>query len=182
LRTTALGAIGALILTAAAAPAVAGGYYDIGPQPGYAPPCPPPRPPCRRDCIPAPPPQWREAPPPGWGGPPPPDEGYAPAGYDGDYGDVGGYVGSGEVIEGGPGFGIDYYGGFDRFDHGRRRFDEREREHQRGWSYESQHTSEHAQTSAHVSEQAHISEQTHVQARTYVHASGGWHGGGWGRR
>jgi hypothetical protein len=189
LRTTAFGAIGALILTAAAAPAFAGGYYDIGgAPPGYAPPCPPPRPPCppcpcAQGCVPAPP-EWGEAPPPGWGGPPPEDEGFAPAGFfvEGS----GGYVGGGEVIEGGPAIGIDVFG---RFDHGRGFYGNRQHSNQRVWQYESERASEHAQSSAHVSS------QTQVQSATYVHVSGssgasgwtrgggGWmRGGGWSRR
>jgi len=185
----AYGAIGALILAAAAAPAVAGGYYDIGgPPPGYgAAPCPPPPPPpcpCRQRFGPPPAPEWGEAPPPGWGGPPPPeDEGFAPADvYEGSEGYVGGgyvgggYGGSGEVIEGGPGFGIGFYGGYGGFDHGRRFYGEREHMNQRVWRYGAERASEHAQGSVRVSEQAH------VQARSYVHVGGGWRGGGWGRR
>jgi hypothetical protein len=178
LRTTAFGAIGALILAAAAGPALAGGYYDIGgPPPGYAPPCPPPRPPCppcpcTQRCVPAPP-EWGEAPPPGWGGPPPPeDEGFAPAGF--FVGNSGGYVGGGEVIDGGPGIGIV----FGHFDHGRGFYDDRQ--HSSVSQYEAERASEHAQTSAHVSSQ--------VQVGTYVHVGGssgasGWaRGGGWSRR
>lgn len=193
MRTAAFGAIGALILGMVAAPAMAGGYYDAGPPPGYGPP------PCHRGCPPPcpPPRRWREGPPemgppPEWNGPPPAaynegyDDGYngfAPAEvFEGGVGDDEGFVDDGGA--GGVGI-IDFAGrGRDfRRDHDRDRFFDHDRAMQREHQSESQqmHSYERQSVSEHAYAQASAQASAHAQARVYSRMSrsyGGSRGGG----
>ena len=195
MRTAAFGAIGALILGMVAAPAMAGGYYDAGPPPGYGPP------PCHRGCPPPcpPPRRWREGPPergppPEWNGPPPAaynegyDDGYngfAPAEvFEGGVGDDEGFVDDGGA--GGVGI-IDFAGrGRDfRRDHDRDRdrFFDHDRAMQREHQSVSQqmHSYERQSVSVHAYAQASAQASAHAQARVYSRMSrsyGGSRGGG----
>lgn len=134
MKNSAVGALGALLLATTAAPALAGGYYDAGPQtPGWrgdCPPqtCPPPGPPSEiyEGVPPAPdqlaPPDYDQGPPPADYGPEP-----GPAAYGDEYyggpamaGGVGPgmyYDDGGALVDEGPGLGVGlvYYGGYGGF-------------------------------------------------------------------
>jgi len=167
---TFVAALGALALTAAAAPAQAGGYWDGGNPAIYGGGwCPPPAPPpcdCPQAYDEGPPPAF-EAPPPGYGE----DEGFAPSELFEEGGVAGPEafgaedVGGGGFVRGGPVLGF----GFGFRDHDRRFIEPRQR------VFERQRLQQHVSVSEHV--QAHVSVQQHVmqphQMRSYAHAMGG---------
>lgn len=176
MRTTVVGAIGAMLVLGGGLPAAAQGYYDAGgPDVGGPPPCDRGCPPCPcPDGCPPSPRGW-DGPPPGWDGPPPAidDDGYGPAAFEGGDGGVGvegGYAGGGGggFVDGGPAIDVVGFGA----GHGL-------------WIHGRDHVGFHEHVGAFARSQ--VSESTHVQTRVSVHVGGGqwgggghWGGGGWG--